>query len=194
MKNIVIIALVVFGVYSYYNNSFSTNRDVHYDELPVMPSVTGKRSEKFEIDDLFKTKTTPADLAQKGAYTIVEFYQETCSTCKLIESKFPSFLQERKDFVVKRVRLPHEGYMFYSEKMKGYIEDNMDELRDKGITRFIPEADEVAWKENEKAKRKFYRLVGTPHIEIYDEKGELIAKDEDRNKFGLKLLRRWLKT
>jgi len=80
---------------------------------PVISDATSVREKNYEVDDLYDSRTSFADLAEIGSYTIVEVYTNHCLVCKELETKFPSLLSQREDFVIRRVRL-HSGSISFS--------------------------------------------------------------------------------
>ena len=107
-------------------------------------------------------------LAEIGSYTIVEVYTNHCLVCKELETKFPSLLSQREDFVIRRVRL-HSGSISFSTN---------EEM--------------LEWRARQDAMQEFYNYYGTPHIEIFDASGNAIAVDDGSNKAGFNTLKSWL--
>ena len=164
MKNLVLIIGIVLAA-----NYFLSGSKPDFSILPELPAVAaGNRIEIFEIGKLYDNQTTLKNLAQPGAYTVVEIYSDHCRKCKKIESKFPDFVDRREDVVIKRVRT-FSGSISFSSKEEQNV-----------------------WLNRQKAITSFYHLRGTPHIEIYDSNGNAIAKDKGGNKSGLKFLEQWL--
>lgn len=161
-KLLFIIAVALIG------NHFFNSNNKNFSLLPILPAVAGEQVEKFEISDLYDSQTTLKSLAQPGAYTVVEIYSNHCGKCKKIEAKFPNFLKQRKDVVIKRVRTFSGSISFSSQQ------------------------EQEQWMERQDSMLSFYKLRGTPHIEIYDANGGVIAKDKGGNKSGLKFLEQWL--
>lgn len=161
-KTLFIVALAI-GAYFYYSQN-----NIEVTNLPTLASFSGERIESFEVDDLFDSRKSLNQLAEKGVYTIVEVYSDDCVTCRKIESKFPALLSARDDIIIRRVRL-------FS-----------------GAVSFSTVAESQTWQAKQQAMQDFYGYYGTPHIEIYDENGHALVKDEGRNKPGLHALKNWL--
>lgn len=162
-KLIFITAILLLGHHLFFNND-----EADFNLLPILPAATGDRIETFEIGDLFDTQTTLKSLAEPGIYTIIEIYSDHCRKCKKIEAKFPNLMAQRKDVVIKRVRTFSGSISFTSQE------------------------EQKAWMGRQNAIASFYKLRGTPHIEIYDSNGDVIARDKGGNKSGLKFLEQWL--
>lgn len=163
IKKVLAIVAVVIGAYFYHSQS-----NVEITNLPTLASYSGERTQSFEVDDLFDSRIRLNQLAEEGFYTIVEVYSDECATCRKIESKFPALLKAREDIIIRRVRL-FSGAISFST-----VEESQK------------------WRAKQNAMQDFYGYYGTPHIEIYDEKGEVIVKDEGRRKPGLQMLKQWL--
>lgn len=138
--------------------------------LPKISSTSADQEQFFEIADLYDEGTTLRQLTEPDAYTIVEVYAENCSRCKVLEASFPSLLRSRDDIVFKRVKT-FSGRISFSSKT---------------------EADK--WFDHQEAMLDFYRVNGTPHVEIYDANGKALAKDDMSSKRGTNLLREILKS
>lgn len=125
-----------------------------------------------EFNELFESRRALSQLASPGHYTVVEVYLDSCGICKRLESNFPAFLDARNDVQIKRVHFPEAGLHPRIEAT------NQAELQRK--------ADEL------NARIQSYQICGTPHIEVYDPAGQVLAKDDCSNKQGLSYLRDWI--
>lgn len=161
-KTLAIVALAIWAYFYYFQDN------IEITNLPTLASFSGERIESFEVDDLFDSRKGFHQLAEKGVYTIVEVYSDDCATCRKIESKFPALLSAREDIIIRRVRL-------FS-----------------GAISFSTLAEQQTWQAKQNAMQDFYGYYGTPHIEIYDENGDTLVKDEGRKKPGLQVLKQWL--
>jgi Zn-finger nucleic acid-binding protein len=142
--------------------------------IPEQISVARKSSgiKKYEFKDLLDKNKPFSTLASKKYYTVVEVYLDSCSICRELESGFNTFLANRKDVLIRRVHMPENMTMSFSS-------NNEQELE-----RMIKEMNE---------RHKSYNICGTPHIEVYAPKGQLIVADNCTKKDGTKYLRRWMR-
>lgn len=164
MNKLILIGLAVFAVYF----MFFKGGVIVENMPPVIADSTSIREKDYEVGDLFDAKTRLKDLVEPSSYTIIEVYSDHCSTCRKLESYFPSLLRERDDFVIRRVRV-------FS-----------------GSISFTSQAEQQEWRTRQDAMREFYNYSVTPHIEIYDENGNIIAIDEGLDKSGFNTLKTWL--
>lgn len=159
MKKVLIIVGAVLGVVYFLNNNRSD-----YSVLP-RASATSEAQEQFvDLDELYDRRTTFQNMAEPGSYTVIEVFSKTCGRCKRLEADFPTLLRKRDDIVIKRV-----------EVFSGRIS-------------FSSEAEADRWSNRFDAMMEFYRIRGTPHVEIYDSTGKPLAKDDMRKKTGTRLL------
>lgn len=163
MNKLLLIALAAGAYFMFFSGNVTLE-----NMPPVIADSNSVREKNYEADDLFDSRTSFADLAEPGAYTIVEVYTDLCVICKELETKFPSLLSQRKDFVIRRVRL-HAGAISFSTT------EEMQEWRARGD-----------------AMQEFFNYYGTPHIEIFDANGNPIAIDDGSNKAGFNTLKSWL--
>lgn len=191
MKNllVIVIAIVVVAAGAVAYQSIFPDTDF---VIPV--AASGSRTDdgisKHEFTELFDQDKPFSTLAQQDYYTVIEGYINTCSICKRLEADFGSFLDQRKDVLIKRVHMPEGGV---SQSFNGSSQEEI--LR------------QIADYHDRLGRYKFFHVVktgtayhltvcGTPHIEIYGPDKQLIATDRcgDTNlKTGLKFLRNWIK-
>ncbi|MFT7686869.1 MAG: hypothetical protein ACI9FB_002217 [Candidatus Azotimanducaceae bacterium] len=164
MRNLLIV-ISVFGSGLFYLNANQGD----YSILPQTTSTSAAQEQFFEIADLYDSETTFMQLSEADAYTIVEVYADNCGRCKVLEASFPSLLRQRDDIVIKRVKT-----------FSGRIS-------------FDSESEGQKWFDHQEAMMKFYKVKGTPHIEIYDAYGKALAKDNMGSKNGTGLLTEILK-
>ena len=164
MRNILIV-VGVFGLALIYLN---TNQG-DYSILPRTASASVDQEQFFEIADLYDRGTTFKQLVEPNAYTIVEVYADNCGRCKVLEADFPALLSSRDDIVIKRVKTFSGRISFDSESVAN------------------------SWFERQEAMLDFYKVKGTPHVEIYDGTGRALAKDNLGRKNGTGLLTEILK-
>ncbi|PCJ26456.1 MAG: hypothetical protein COA96_05500 [SAR86 cluster bacterium] len=164
MNKPLVIILSAVAVYFIFFNGDTTLKNMP----PVVSDATSVREKNYEVDDLYDSRTSFKDLAELGSYTIVEVYTDICLVCKKLETKFPSLLRQREDFVIRRVRL-HAGPISFS---------TTEEMQE--------------WRARQDSMQEFYNYYGTPHIEIYDASGNTIAKDYGSDKSGFNTLKSWL--
>ena len=143
---------------------------VAYKHLPYAEEVKHFPIESFDIEDLFDDNIKLSDLAELDHYTIVEIYSRHCSASARLVKRVRKFLEDRTDVLLKRVKT-----------FSGFIR--------------FPTADGMTkeqWNARWGAIREMYPFYGTPHVEIYDPNGNLIAGDHQKHKTGLKFLKSWL--
>ncbi len=166
----VIVIAVIFNLSANISSGSSTAK---YTDLPVLDKErSGKGIKQYEFMSLFDANKPFSSLAKEEYYTVVEGYLDTCSICRRLEADFPVFLKARKDVHVRRVHFP-EGGMHFSFT---------------GTTQV--EVDAQAEEYNQRIKS--YDFCGTPHIEIYNSKKELIIADSCAKRPATDFLRKWM--
>lgn len=165
MKNLLIVVGVFVGILLYLNANQSD-----YSILPKVSSATVDQEQFFKIEELFDQRRSFQSMAEPGVYTVIEVYSESCGRCKRLEAGFPALLRKRDDIVIKRV-----------ETFSGRISFTSQEEADRWINR-------------QDSMMEFYRIKGTPHVEIYDTRGGSLAKDDKGKKTGTQLLSEILKS
>lgn len=171
MRNGVILAVIVALAWHFLGPLAS---DGGYAEaLPPAPQErAGPGVTTVQFTDLFAARRSFGDLALPGHYTVVEVYLDSCAICRRLETSFPAFLKARRDVVVRKVHFPEGGMQFDLQ----------------GTTR--EEIERSGAEMN--ARIKAYQVCGTPHIEVYDPQGQVLARDECGKKRGLAYLRGWI--
>lgn len=164
MRNLLIV-IGVFGLILVYLNLNKSD----YSILPRMSSTSADQEQFFEIDQLYSRGTTFEELVEPNAYTIVEVYADNCGRCRVLEADFPTLLRKRDDIVIKRVKT-----------FSGRISFNTQSQADQ-------------WFSHQESMMDFYKIKGTPHVEIYDGNGRGLAKDNLGKKSGTGLLTEILK-
>jgi hypothetical protein len=151
--------------------------DRNFSEPPRASMASGdiERISTHEFTDLFQNSTATSTLAVAGHYTVVEGYINTCGICRVLESKFEPFLDNRRDVVIRRVHLPENGFSLSSEEefRRLALYRNHDVNLEKGTL----------------------GVCGTPHVEIYGPDQQIVATDEcsnDNDKSGLTYLNSWI--
>lgn len=161
-----IFPLLVLAAAAYF---FLSAPPINTAALPAPLGVSAPEQMTYlDIDELYDDRTTLAELAEPGYYTVIEIYSEHCGICKRLTKRYPGLIDEREDFNIKRVQVFSGSIQFATQQEANVFFDRQDAIRD------------------------FYNFYGTPHIEIYDDKGNVIAKDEGGNKPGFATLRHWL--
>lgn len=155
MKNLLIVVGVFIGILLYLNANRSD-----YAILPKVSSAKVDQEQFFDIEELFDQRTSFQSMAEPGAYTVIEVYSDDCGRCKRLEAGFPTLLRKRDDIVIKRV-----------ETFSGKISFKTKAEADRFFNRFND-------------MTEFYRIKGTPHVEIYDTRGGPLAKDDKGKKNG----------
>ena len=173
MKQIlVIVAIAIFAWFEWGNVS---NTSGFPGELPPAPKArSSKGVRNIEFTTLLEANRPFSELAKNGYYTVVEVYLDSCKICQRLESHYPDFLHKRRDVLVRKVHFPERGLKFSFE----------------GSTRQEIEREATAMN----ARVESYQVCGTPHIEVYDPDGQLLAGDVCGKKQGLAYLRRWIGT
>lgn len=169
MKNLLLISLAAAVYFMFFSGNVALS-----DMPPVIADATSVREKNYEGNDLYDSRTSLKDLAEIGSYTIVEIYTDICVVCKALEAKFPALLSQREDFVIRRVRLEAGSFSFSS------------------TVAAEAEAEAKKWMAREDAMQEFFNYYGTPHIEIFDDKGNAIAVDDGSDKTGFNTLKTWL--
>ena len=160
----------------------------------VIPeAAAGSRSKSgintYEFTELFERNKVFSKLAKAEYYTVVEGYIDTCSICKRLEAEFPSFLEKRKDVLIRKVHFPESAV---SQQFSGNSQQEVNRKMEAYYNRL------GKYNMNDVVKTaNGYQLAtcGTPHIEIYGPDKELIATDkcgDSNEKAGLNYLRNWL--
>ncbi|XOV89183.1 MAG: hypothetical protein ACFHX7_04640 [Pseudomonadota bacterium] len=154
-------------------------------EMPPPAAVVGAGIERVtttEFMDLFEQSKPTSSLVVAGHYTVVEGYIDSCGICRVLEAKFPAFLDERPDLVIRRVRFPESASFSFSSQAE--IDDHVRRM--------------ALYRSNHvqiDGERVSFRTCGTPHVEIYGPDGEIIAADlcgEANDKSGLSFLNHWI--
>lgn len=165
MRNLLVVIGIFAGTLLYPNANQGD-----YSILPQASSTSVDQEQFFEIADLYESRTTFAQMSEADAYTIVEVYVDNCGRCKVLEASFPSLLRKRDDIVFKRVKT-------FS-----------------GSISFDTEVAANKWFNHQDGLLEFYKVKGTPHVEIYGSNGRALAKDHNSSKRGTDLLTEILKT
>lgn len=156
----------------------------------IPPAAAGNREgnikkiKKYEYLDLFEKAKPTSKLAVKDHYTVIEGYIDTCSICKKLEAKFPSFLDKRKDVVIRKIHFPESGARF-SFNSPEEAKELLERMSIYNFNHVVMDEDNGT-----------FINCGTPHVEIYGPDKELIATDEcgEKNlKTGLAFINNWIK-
>jgi hypothetical protein len=171
-----IIAACFVSIAIYFKDKTS-GIDRNFREPPrvSLDSTDVERIKTHEFTDMFSNSMPTAALAVAGRYTVVEGYIDTCGICKVLESKFDSFLDNRQDVVIRRVHLPERGMNLSSE----------DDFRRLGEYR----------NHDVNLEKGTLTVCGTPHVEIYGPDQKILSTDECSNnndKSGLTFLNNWI--
>jgi len=188
---LVIAALFVIPVVGHMITNLFEETEVSF----VAPAVTTMQRtdsgiKKYEFTELFNKGKPLSVLAEKNYYTVVEFYLDSCSICKRLESDFPAFLEHRQDVVIRKVRFPETGmsYSFPGPSQAEVTQQIAGHFRRLAL-----------YNMNHVVKTDSEYLLstcGTPHIEIYGPDKQLMVTDrcgEKNYKGGLAFLRKWIK-
>jgi hypothetical protein len=144
-----------------------------FDAPPTAMKLDQDSSIKIvEFTELFASRRPLKELVSPGHYTVVEVYLDSCGICKRLESNFPAFRNARTDVQITRVHFPEDG-----------IHPRIEAQSQAEMQRKVAELN---------ADIQSYQICGTPHIEVYDPAGKVLAKDECGNKTGLRYLRNWI--
>ena len=174
-KILLIIAVII--VFAVMRNSQDTTEDersvVKYKHPAVLEKARkGNGIKQYEFMPLFDANKPFSSLAKENYYTVVEGYIDSCSICKRMEAEFPSFLNQRKDVLIRRVHFPEGGInLSFSGEDQAAIEKQAEEFN---------------------SRIKSYDFCGTPHIEIYDANKQLVVADSCTRKPGTDFLRKWM--
>jgi hypothetical protein len=171
MKKALMVALIAVAAWHHW---FQQDADSGYaGALPPAPKErTSKGLSTVQFIDLMDSDRSLDDLTKLGYYTIVEVYLDSCKICKRLESRYPTFLRARRDVLVRKVHFPEGGM----------------QLNIQGLSQHEAERAAAAFN----AQVDSHQICGTPHIEIYDPKGQLLARDVCGQKRGLAYLRDWI--
>jgi len=135
----------------------------------VPPAAAGSREgnikkiKKYEYLDLFEKARPTSKLAVNDHYTVVEGYIDTCAICKRLEAKFPAFLNQRKDVVIRKLHFPESGASFKFNSPEEQIE-HFERMSIYNFNHVVITEDSAS-----------FGTCGTPHIEIYGPDKKLIA-------------------
>jgi hypothetical protein len=187
MKNTTVILLAVIAVAGSY---------FFLDQGPtflIPEAAAGSRSKSgikiYEFTELFNQNKPLSKLARPDYYTVVEGYTDTCGICKRLEAEFPSFLNKRKDVLIRKVHFPENGV---SQQFNGTSQEDVNRQMKSYYKRLGKyNFNHVVMTDAELQ----FNTCGTPHVEIYGPNKELIATDkcgETSEKAGLNYLRNWL--
>lgn len=168
--------LLLIGVAWYFGllpSGTSLQSPNDYDTLPIALALDQDSAIKtVEFTELFESRRPLKELVSPGHYTIVEVYLESCGICKRLESNFPAFRNARNDVQITRVHFPENG-----------IHPRIKATSQAEMQRKVAELN---------AHIQSYQICGTPHIEVYDPAGNVLAKDDCGTKTGLRYLRNWI--
>ena len=110
-------------------------------------------------------------LAESNTITIVDFYSETCGTCKKLTYDYKDLLDVRNDVYIKRIILP---------------EPENGSVAEAEATRYMQDSNEM------KEKLGKLNVCGTPHITIFKPDRSVLIQDICQNRRAMKYLIDWI--
>ena len=169
MSKLFLMVVVVAGMVVLNNPSILSSFEV--PEV-LATERQGKAIKQHEFQQMVDNRKPFSALAQRGSYTIIEAYLDSCAICKRLEAGFPSFTGKRKDVVIQRVHVPESGIQISftgtSQAEARKMQQDIDRLM------------------------KSYDFCGTPHVVIFDPAQQLLVADSCTNRDGTRFLERWM--
>ena len=112
------------------------------------------------------------ELSIGGSYTVIFITSPNCVECSEIQANLNDFIKERRDVAIYRMNIQTNPQTVNNDNAKVLEHEK----------RYLTGLFEA------------YDVDKTPHVEIYDPSGKLLASDRGDSDRGYKFLSRWIET